>query len=604
MTYASIGDLRMSAVAAFVRTAVLIDNEPRADAATPAPTAAHKPQVAVSGAFGAAAPRAEGLPDGEVPAAEAYDAAAPEQAGEAPIEEFDGKEATEPMGVPANGHQLPVRPVTNAFAARKITCGFYFPKDDDADLVEIALAAARHVDATIVDWQLRAGDAGPAQSLIARLVQEDRDAGGRLRLIVVYTGERGLDAECKRLRDYMAAAGLADFEPEDDGRALRAEHTLITFANKPAQVGADLEFPGPGSRPIAWEALPEFVLDKYSSLTAGLLQAFALKSIGAVRDDTHHLISMFPPELDAAFLAQRGGIGSPADAEEMMTALLLSEFAISIADHGVPADILGGTSAALAVVAREEPQKIPVETYKTEDVYKDIVVHPQGGKRHILADEASLKALVQSGLDGAIIDLREAHRKQLDLQYFKDDEQGRRVLSRFARLATFSREAHPSRRIGSAPLILTHGVLIRAVTPAAGDAPETVRYLLCVQPGCDAVRLEGTVAFPFCPLIEKSEVFDLAVNVGGGDKRLRVERRPRDLTHVEFTATPETQTVQSVVVDEKVGFRAADGRFWEFVAELRPLEAQHVTTLVVGKFNRVALNSSEWLRLHRPKDNA
>ncbi len=598
--YESFGDLRMSAVAAFVRTAILIDNEPRAEL-VPARAKDNAPKAATSAAFGAAAPppTAMGADDGQkAQLGGAVPGAPVDAAAEAAALVED---PTDRVGA----HQLAVRPVTNAFAQRKITCGFYFPSDDDEDVVEVALAAARHVDATIVDWQLRRNDTAPARDLITRLIQEDRAAGGKLRLIVVYTGERGLDAECGRLLEHLTAAGLNGFIADDQGRALVAAHTLITFANKPAWAGNDLEFEGPAVRPVEWADLPNFVLTSYTALSRGLLQAFALRSIAAIRDDTHQLLAMFPPGLDAAFLAQRAGIGSPSDAVDMMKSLLVSEFAASISDHGVEDDVLGGDAAALAVKARDPAQQVRVDKYAQEPVYDAVVVRPQQGGRYIVANEASLGILVRSGLNSEIVKFTEAERKRLDLQFFANDEDGREALGRFARLATFGRELQPERRIGKRPLTLTGGVILRRRPPAQteGVAAEPT-YALCVQPGCDAVRLSEATAFPFSPMAPNANTFDLVVRADGEDRMFKVDRRPRALMMQTFVPDATSQTVLSTDDDGKPVFHTeGDAETWEFVAELRPLETQHFTTLLVGKFNRVALNSSEWLRLHRPKDN-
>ncbi len=586
--YATFEELKMAAVQAFVRTAILIDNEPYTGAVPPAGDA---PKKATSAA---ASHRFRPKQASEALTTQSETEREPSPAVAAP---------TLPEPTSIAGHQLAVRPVTNAFAAKKITCGFYFPTANDADLVEVAYAAAQHVDATIIDWQLREKDTTPAKELITKLLLDDRAEGGRLRLIVVYTGERGLDAECAKLLEHLNKNGLTDFKPEDQNRALSAPHTLITFANKPAVGDRGVEREGPAARPIAWDALPAFVLESYTRLSAGLLQAFALSSIGAVRDDTHHLLSMFPPKLDAAFLAQRAGIGDPGDAEELMTALLVSEFSASIRDRDIAARTLGGDTAAFRVQARERPETMKVEKYSEEPIYKDIVKATAGSGKHILADEATLATLVRNGLDSKKLVFKK-DRKKLELQLFADDADGARQLGSFARLATLTRESGTSRRTGRGKIALTGGVIVRTIEPAREDAPEKQTYLLCVQPGCDAVRLQGVYAFPFCRMKQNADNFDLILSPGAGldDATYKVERKPRDLQLVNFEADPTSQTVQTVEREGKVGFTDTSGTFWEFIAELRPLEAQHFTTLLVGKFNRVALNTSEWLRLRRGQE--
>lgn len=605
MTYASLGELRTASAEAFVRTALLIDNEP--EQGVPPEPGASMPLVATSAAYGsepsqtsqgAQEASSDGAPENGPPkgakAAEVPEEGAPEPSSEPAI----SQPATDDNK--SHAHGLAVLPVTNAFASRRITCGFYFPVGGDEDeLVSTAFEAARYVDATIVDWQLRPGDPEPAMKLIAQLLSDDRDAGGRLRLIVVYTGERGLDAECAKLQGYLIEQGLGGFAPSDFGRALQSSDCLITFANKPQRAQPELELEGPGARPKDWSELPAFVLEQYGNLAQGLLQSFALKSIGAIRDDTHHLLSVFAPELDAAYLAQRAGIGTPSDAEEMVTSVLASEFVTSINDRQISQEILGADAAVLAVKVRDEPAKVMIKDYKEEQTYKDIVQTPNQGGKHFIADGRSLALLCRTGLDEQVLKLKA--RKEFEYNFFADDEEAKAVLSRFARLTSFSREANQMRRMDREELLLTGGVIIRS-TEGAGDQ-RADHYLLCVQPGCDAVRLEGTVSFPFCSMKESNSSFDLILASDGSEKHLKVERKPRSITMCEFVAHPEKQIVVSEKLDDKVGFWSADRKvFWQFMAELRPLEAQHFISVLANKFNRVALNGSEWLRLHGTGD--
>lgn len=569
----SIGALRQAAVESFVRTAILIDNEPTAKA----PAGIEPAMVATSAAYGA--DQGEAVPP-------------PAETGETPV-------VAEPTAKDAASHRLWVQPVTNGFASRRITCGFYFPANEDPGVVETALNAARHVDATIVDWQLRPKDTGPARELITRLIKDDEGVGGRLRLVVVYTGERGIDGECAKLLTHLQGQGLTDLVSHDEGRALAGKNVLITFANKPRAVKPEDELTGAGARPIPWEKLPAFVLEQYSFLAKGLLQSFALKAIGAVRDDTHHLLSVFDVSLDSAYLAQRAGIGSPSDAEDMMTSLLTSEFACSILDRGITTEILGPLGAVHALSARTPATTLTVRKYNDpQKLYEGVVVVPQNGRTTISTTANSLGKLVKIGLDRQVVPLPPEDVIKLKQQFFQDDDHAKASMSTFARMGSFVREADGQRRLAKDAIHLTGGVLIRSVTGKGKKKRE--EYLLCVQPGCDAVRLTETTAFPFCTLALDERHFDLLLRVDGVDKPFRMNRLPRDLVMMSFAPDASRKVVTVKKNGKKLRFKSVDNAFWEFVAELRQPESQHFTTLLVGKFNRVALNGSEWLRLQGP----
>ena len=564
--YKSIGELRQSAVEAFVRTAILIDNEPTSDA----PSESGVALVAKSSAYG-------GEPQVAEPLAEAAKVSPKDEAS----------------------HRLWIQPVTNGFASRRITCGFYFPANDDEGVVDTALNAARHVDATIVDWQLRPKDTGPAKELITKLVKDDEGAGGRLRLIVVYTGERGIDGECAKLLVHLQGEGVNDLASHDEGRALTGKRVRIAFANKPRAVKPEDELTGPGARPILWEKLPAFVLEQYSFLAQGILQSFALKAIGAVREDTHHLLSVFDNTLDSAYLAQRAGIGAPSDAEEMMTAIFTSELSCSIQDRGITKEVLGPWGAIHALNARDPAATLKVNRYSDPDgVYRGVVDVPQNGPTTLTTTALALRRLVQIGLDESKVKLPTDRVMDLKRQFFADDEQARQSMSKFARMASLVREADGPRRLTKEAIHLTGGVVVRSRVGQGENAKET--YLLCVQPGCDAVRLTGVTSFPFCKLVRDDKQFDLVLRIDGTDKTFRMNRLPRDMIMHSFVPNESRRTVTPTSYKQKLRFKSVDKVFWEFIAELRFPESQHFTTLLIGKFNRVALNGSEWLRLQNP----
>lgn len=569
----SIGALRQAAVESFVRTAILIDNEPTSEAPS---TDNAQAMVATSSAYGA---RQAAVPTAQAAGSEA---------------------AAQPVAKDAESHRLWVQPVTNGFASRRITCGFYFPANDDTGIVDTALNAARHVDATIVDWQLRPKDTGPAQDLISKLIKDDQSVGGRLRLIVVYTGERGIDSECAKLLVHLQGQGLTNLAVQDEGRALAGKNVRITFANKPRANKPEDELTGAGARPVPWEKLPAFVLEQYSFLARGLLQSFALKAIGAVREDTHHLLSVFDASLDSAYLAQRAGIGSPSDAEDMMTSLLTSEFACSIMDRGITSEILGPHGAAHALSPRTPAATLTVKKYNDpQKLYDGVVVVPQkNGKTTLSTTTSSLKKLVKIGLDRQLVPLTPDDVIDLKRQFFQNDDQAKAAMSTFARMTSFVREADGPRRLAKDAIHLTGGVVVRSTTGKGENKRET--FLLCVQPGCDAVRLTQTTAFPFCTLIPDEKHFDLLVRVDGADRTFRMSRLPRDLMMKSFAPDASRKVVTAKKNGTKLRFKSVDDVFWEFVAELRQLESQHFTTLLVGKFNRIALNGSEWLRLQAP----
>ena len=125
------------------------------------------------------------------------------------------------------------------------------------------------------------------------------------------------------------------------------------------------------------------------------------------------------------------------------------------------------------------------------------------------------------------------------------------------------------------------------------------RYLLCLQPVCDSVRIRGkTIAFIFCCL-----------DVYNGGKRfthavLDSEGRP-----VELNYNPKASNVHlgkfTADADTINAVRERDGRYvfqdvgknkYEWVAELKTEHAQRAAEEFGRTLSRVGLTESEWLR--------
>ena len=64
-------------------------------------------------------------------------------------------------------------------------------EENREQLTERVLKAAAQVDIVCLDWEIHDDDGATARSLIKDIVRHDQERGGRLRLIAIYTGERG-----------------------------------------------------------------------------------------------------------------------------------------------------------------------------------------------------------------------------------------------------------------------------------------------------------------------------------------------------------------------------------------------------------------------------
>ena len=164
----------------------------------------------------------------------------------------------------------------------------------DGDGSAATISASRRADIVILDWQL--GDEGAqATGIIRQLIENDAEAGGRLRMIAVYTANPDLEA-------VRAAVGevLTNFKATDrpgNILALEAAHTKILFICK----GATSALAGRIEEPD----LPARLIDEFVDIAKGILANVALGCIAAIREDTHRVLARFHSGMDAPFLTHR-----------------------------------------------------------------------------------------------------------------------------------------------------------------------------------------------------------------------------------------------------------------------------------------------------------
>ena len=128
------------------------------------------------------------------------------------------------------------------------------------------------------------------------------------------------------------------------------------------------------------------------------------------------------------------------------------------------------------------------------------------------------------------------------------------------------------------------------------------QHLLCVQPRCDSVRLDGERAFPFLPMreVKDDQKCDFIIQEQGKTTRFRLSDKPSDGRLIKFAPGNDTQVLAR---------RMKSGRFFKafettckyrWIADLKPEHAQRVANDYAYKLSRVGLTESEWLRKWMP----
>ncbi|WP_245495974.1 response regulator receiver domain [Rhizobium leguminosarum] len=499
--------------------------------------------------------------------------------------------------------------VMKAFSDHGFICGSYYPQEKvDAEqtpqgymesVSTTAFNVARNADALILDWHLRDGDGDKtdvAKNIIKRILDNDTQLGGRLRLIIIYTGESGLADEAKNLLSF-AKENIQKYQfiLDKNKTIIKAQNVRIRFLKKPPILAPAI----PDVDTTAdWAELPDWVLKEFTSLSSGLLRNFALHSIAKIRNDTHHMLSTFKPDMDGAFFGHKSMSSSSEDADELAQEILLSDLTTSVREVLYQGD---------ALTAEECVQWLDQSAHRT-DVETKIVVHPdriadfdvvkKEEKNLLIAGTKTKKTLVTNGLHDENFDVPGSQLPKLCKPIFQSlfakAADADRSNNEFSELAVFARSGSRWRHSVDRLPPLTTGTVIKRV-PASKQ--ERAEILMSLQPRCDTVRLKDVRPFPFLPLKSESDT-DIIVNVDGVIRKLGVGRFPRNLTVYSFSPDAAQQMVLPVFNVETKCFEYEDtaGQKWQWLGEIRELHAQKYVSQLVEKFNRVGVNGAEWIR--------
>ncbi|PZU80682.1 MAG: hypothetical protein DI528_22190 [Shinella sp.] len=526
-------DYGLKATKRFLKTAVVIDDEISAE-----------PPVQFQEGDLAEPPLFANLPE------QAQDVAVLDAAQQAP-----GKDA-----------EVQIKPLADAFLDKRIVCGVLKPEvaDSDAQIIDRAVRAATVADVVIIDWYLRPNQDSLARSILEKILTEDRELNGRLRLVIVYTSADPLTDRRKALVKHLKKAKFEPLEDPDDDTLLTIGACRVRFVRKRSiNLG------------MAVEDLPDFAVEEFAKHSNGLLANFALLGIAALRDATHHILANLDSKLDTAFVGHRMLLGHDTEARGFAMNLFLLQMkgVLSLPKH------LGGALGDEELSAW----------------FDEHFGYPNADA-HLEAAGTTKDQLRESVLKGAG-KLDSAH-KSLFLPASQDDptkvgEVEKQISQDFARFSTFVRELD-----GFNPLpkgwrpTLTLGSVVKLVQ-------RKTRYFLCVQPACDTVRITEDRYFPFVELItQKAAKSTENLVILDGEKRVVVCVSTKAGSRLYDMFKPDaSQAVRAEPEDGKFLFPSTMNQIYWWLGDIDPLKAQRIATDVSGSLARVGIDEYEWLRL-------
>lgn len=598
----------MNAVRSFLKNVVIVDNEPYTP---PQNTQAEKVQAPEDDGMGPAQATADLIPP--------------------PLPQEQGNVAAEDTDLPA--HRLDIIEISDSFADAGLSCAFVLPKDADTDSdakKKRALKAAKAADVLIIDWQLEKNSPELTKEILKELAEQDVNEGNRLRLICVYTAN---NVTVEILNEAVSAlrSGGIDLSTIDNETAKSAT-CLLAIVNKYAVPSSDL---------------PEKIVTLFTKLNDGLIPSFALASVGAIRKNTHHLLSRFESGLDSAYIANRLITDPPEDIAELMRDLLVAECENSLSYDAVAdnyltskpianwlqakwknnADAHDNKSTVASSKAIKSTQKkviknratiannLDIDVKDVQNIEQALVAYIEtidkkektvSIKKQSDVNMEILSKLLEYGINERgiklppsiepKIDIKECDRKYISISLSGTIEGSIQSENKFSRMVALRREAFGSHKApwneSWLPSITTGTIL------KLGNS-----YYICLTPACDTLRLKSDTAFAFIKAEKNQEKYSLVIkDEDGTDLHIKYSTKNPEIFTFNFPPDTEKKRVLGKLEsdDKKKSifkFTSTDKQKFIWMGEMRYGRAVSEIAKISSNWMRIGLIDSEHLRI-------
>lgn len=473
--------------------------------------------------------------------------------------------------------------IVEGFADIGVTCAVLAPDRLGEPRRNQIDKLARRTDVLVLDWNIGSTGAGldeedvdpTALGLIERIVKQDADSGGRLRLIAIYTSESDLDSIVADLMERLTDQ-FDDDELTATANKVNGPHLLITLYQKPLRE----DRPGLPTG-IAPKELIESILEDFDEVCArGLFQQLALTVMSSVRDQASRVLARFDSDLDPALIGHRAQT-SHRDAIVFALALLGSELSSLVRTADISSvmseqmvakhvDRLIGEGERSLWVGKGEVQA------KTNDLTRNYLTRPgEDNARSGLGVSAKARTVSSLMLDADNDDALQTAVREVEYAFA--------VLCCAERSAAFDGDA-------SANPTLEFGTLIE------NDG----QYFLCLQPVCDSVRVTEPREFIFLPMRRALEPmsFDLIVLEGQHHVPLVPDGPSLASTRgLMFLGDPVTFVVSAERSGDSRRFFTTDQQGWRWVASIREAYVRRILSRMIESMTRVGLDESEFMHL-------
>lgn len=522
----------------------------------------------------------------------------------------------------ADHHEFDAKQISRAFANSQKVCAVYKPETIE-DIDNLALLAKKS-DVTVLDWQInieeeQEGDGeedaeeddprGPHTKKIIREILLDPLTGkGSLKLILIYTGETNLPVIADAVFEDLRALSLEGLKKDDC--SIFTENIRILVVAKPAsdKAAGDPKFkysPDLNDKVIPYSELPDFILTKFTEMTAGLLTNFVLQSLSVIRNNTFRLIKLYKKELDPSFLSHRLLLPNGDDSKEHLIEILSNSIQAML-NYNETGEVVSKEQIFEWLDSIDLNQTIPINGGKELEVNADFIKDwamtdfVSACKKQWVAKNYSK----ENNTPDKAFKGKEKEFQKIASEYFI----GREATKIDSEFSILTHHKSNLKQPSSSPK-LTLGTLVRQLpkeNEASGEEEKNEqkgRYFLCIQARCDSVRLENLRKFLFLPLqkVEVNKKFHFVAEDEEEYARLSIVKDAFELRTIKFEPNSKNQIVEAEVMEaeeqeKKYYFKSNHGERFIWLADLKDAHAQREANNFAAKISRVGLDESEWLR--------
>ena len=488
--------------------------------------------------------------------------------------------------------------VQNSFAKKRIICSLYQPKKrasfgEQSDVYKLCSTA----DVVVVDWDLH-GDSGKnATNLVGTLVEQSmRDIPNQLRLILIYTTDTNLGGVANDIYEGIEGRiGDQFIKPEDGGNELilKTSNSRVVIIGK----GLSTHLPQYSNFYVPAKNLAQRTLFEFSQLASGLLQGIVLRGVANLRKNNRRILTRFHKDLDIAFLTHRA-LSLPDEAFGQIIPLLTDELRAVLEDM-LGESPLGKPPAVKGILddwcdnnwklRGDAKLKIGDDAVGSEFV-KDVFCNGPAFKTDYSQFRGSkITGLVKkSGNGSPEWDEKNCNKHNL-AEYLSGDCGVDHCHERLGSLMSQRIRYGHSRRT------LHLGVIVK-------ELADKKRYMLCLQPVCDSVRMASKDrAFVFCFLDKATDdklPTHCVMDERGNLIQLRYKPKVSNISVSNFKGNDDVVYANKDAKGRFV-FKGAGEKDYEYewIAELKTEHAQRAAEQFGRELSRVGLTESEWLRI-------